>query len=395
MAERVAFYAPLKPPDHPTPSGDRRMARALMTALALQGRKVDLPSRFRSFDREGDPARQMRIEQLGKRFADRLIRRYRDMPKRQYPTAWITYHAYHKSPDWLGPVVQEALNIPYLLIEASFARKQAGGPWDLGHRSARASIRAADVTLAMTGVDEEGLSSLIEPPSELRRLPPFLDPTPFRQAARQRARHRRNLSARYGLDRDQPWLLAVAMMRDDVKRHSYTLLAEALRRLGDRSWQLVVVGDGVARPMIENLYEPLGPERVKFAGILEENELPACYTAADVYAWPAVREAYGMAFLEAQASGLPVIAGREGGVIDVVRDGVTGMLTIPRSLDSLASAIAALLDDPIRRREMAAAAPAYVEGEHSLVRASTLLDRALIDASAILDRKFGQRRAAP
>ena len=190
MVERVAFYAPLKPPDHPTPSGDRRMARALTTALALRGRKVDLASRFRSFDRDGDPARQARIEQLGKRFADRLISRYRSMPRRQRPTAWITYHAYHKSPDWLGPVVREALNIPYLLIEASFARKQADGPWDLGHRSAEASIRSADVTLAMTGVDEEGLSSLIEPPSELRRLPPFLDPSPFREAARQRARHR-------------------------------------------------------------------------------------------------------------------------------------------------------------------------------------------------------------
>ncbi len=395
MAERVAFYAPLKPPDHPIPSGDRRMARALMAALKLRGHEVELASRLRSFDREGDPLRQTRIERLGRRIADRLIARYRKMPQSQCPKAWITYHAYHKSPDWLGPIVRQALNIPYLLIEASFARKQAGGPWDLGHRSAEAAIRTADITLAMTTVDEAGLSPLIASPRELRRLPPFLDLEPYREAARERERHRSDLAGRYGLDVEQPWLLAVGMMRDDVKRQSYTLLADALRRLRDRRWQLLLVGDGASRPLIEKLYEPLGSGRVKFAGILEENELPACYAAADVYAWPAVREAYGMALLEAQASGLPVIAGREGGVADVVRDGVTGMLTMPRSPKALVSAIAELLDHPARRRGMAAAAPAFVESEHSLDRASMVLDQALIDAFAIREANAGQPRVMP
>lgn len=392
MAERVAFYAPLKPPDHPIPSGDRRMARALMTVLKLRGHKVELASRLRSFDRDGDPVRQARIKRLGTRVADRLIGRYRNMPRSQCPKAWITYHAYHKSPDWLGPAVQRALKIPYLLIETSFAQKQVGGPWDLGHRSAEAAIRTAHITLAMTAVDEAGLSPLIDPPHELRRLPPFLDPAPYREAACERERHRHNLAGRYGLDIDQPWLLTVGMMRDDVKRQSYTLLADALQRLGDRRWQLLIVGGGVSRPMIEKLYESLEPGRVKFAGILEESDLPACYAAADVYAWPAVREAYGMALLEAQASGLPVVAGREGGVADVVRDGVTGMLTMPRSPVALASAIADLLDHPIKRRDMAAAASAFVESEHSLDRASTRLDKSLVDAFAIRDMNAGHPR---
>ncbi len=366
-----------------------------MTALKLRGHKVELASRLRSFDRDGDAARQARIERLGGRIADRLIRRYRDMHKGQRPKAWITYHAYHKSPDWLGPAVQQALNIPYLMIEASFARKQASGPWDLGHRSAEAALRTADVTLAMTAIDQEGLAPLIEPPRKLTRLPPFLDSTPYREAARGRERHRQDLAGRYGLDSDQPWLLTVGMMRDDVKRRSYALLAEALQQIGDRRWQLLLVGDGPSRPMIEKLYESLEPGRVKFAGILEESELPACYAASDVYAWPAVREAYGMALLEAQASGLPVIAGREGGVADVVRDGVTGMLTMPRSPEALASAIVDLLDHPIRRREMAAAAPIFVESEHSLDHASGLLDQALVDAFATRAASAGHSRVLP
>ncbi|MGI9501252.1 MAG: glycosyltransferase family 4 protein [Geminicoccaceae bacterium] len=392
MAEQVAFYAPLKPPHHPIPSGDRRMARALMTALERRGRHAELASRLRSFDRDGDRNRQRRIERLGARVADRLIARYRKMPAAQRPKAWITYHAYHKSPDWLGPAVRRALHIPYLLIETSFARKQAGGAWDLGHRAAETAIRTSDVALAMTSVDEAGLAPLIEPPGELRRLPPFLDPAPYQAASRARERHRRDLTERFGLSFDQPWLLAVGMMRDDVKRHSYTLLAEALQRLRDHPWQLLIVGGGVSRPEIEDLFESFGSKRVKLAGILDEAKLPACYAAADVYAWPAIREAYGMAFLEAQASGLPVVAGREGGVADVVRDGVTGMLTTPRDPGALSSAIADLLDHPVKRRAMSEAALTFVEKEHSLDRASTVLDRALIDASAILDAKAGYRR---
>ncbi|MDH3660835.1 MAG: glycosyltransferase family 4 protein [Alphaproteobacteria bacterium] len=393
--DRVAFYAPLKPPHHPVPSGDRRMARALMAVLAERGRKVELASRLRSFDRDGDHQRQTRIQRLGARVADRLITGYRNRPASQRPNAWITYHAYHKSPDWLGSAVRDAFNIPYLLVEASFAPKQAGGPWDLGHRAAEAAIRGADVTLAMTEVDQAGLSPLIEPPSRLMRLPPFLDPTRYRDAFRARERHRRDLAERYGLNVDQPWLLAVGMMRDDVKRHSYALLADTLRRLDDRDWQLLIVGDGASRSVIEKLFASFGSERVKYAGILDENELPACYAAADVYAWPAIREAYGMALLEAQASGLPVVAGREGGVADVMRDGITGMLTTPRSPEALASALANLLDDPIRRRDMSAAALEFVEQERSLGHASTLLDRALIDAAAIHEVKAGRRRAVP
>ena len=381
MRRPIAFYAPMKPPDHPIPSGDRRMARALLRALAGAGQPVELASRLRSYDRSGDPVRQRRIEALGGRLAARLVRRYR--ARATPPGAWLTYHAYHKSPDWLGPAVAAALEVPYLLVEASFAPKQAGGPWAHGHAASERAIRQADVVLVLTARDAAGLAPLVAPPAELRRLPPFLEPEPYRAAAAQRARYRAALAARFGLDPEPPWLLAVAMMRADVKRDSYLLLADTLGRLRDRSWQLLVVGDGPARPEIEAALKRLGPARVAFAGRLPEAALPACYAAADLYVWPAVREAYGLAMLEAQAAGLPVIAGRDGGVADVVRDGVTAFLTAPRDPAAFALATDRLLADLELRRVMGLAAGRFVAEERSLREAAVTLAAALAAAQEI------------
>jgi glycosyltransferase involved in cell wall biosynthesis len=377
----LAFYAPLKSPDHPTPSGDRRMARALMSALGRAGHRVELACRLRSYDRDGDLLRQQRLQALGGRCAAKLLRRYQHEHDR--PQAWITYHGYHKAPDWLGPAVSAALKIPYLMIEASFAPKQLCGSWALGHRATEQALRRADVVIGLTVVDLECLAPLVSPPAQLRHLPPFLDPAPYAAAREARARHRAEIAARWPMDPGRPWLLTVAMMRQDVKRDSYLLLGDALERIRGRPWQLLVVGDGPARAEIEAAFAPLGKGRAVFAGALPEAGLPACYAACDLYVWPAVREAYGLAMLEAEAAGLPVVAGREGGVPDVVQHDVTGILTPSRDPRAFARAVEALLADPDRRSEMAKAAGRFVTGQRSLDRAAEALNTALGDAQAI------------
>jgi glycosyltransferase involved in cell wall biosynthesis len=376
----LAFYAPLKSPDHPIPSGDRRMAQALVEALGRTGQRVEIACRLRSYDRDGDVRRQQRLQALGERCAEKLLRRYRRGHER--PQAWLTYHGYHKAPDWLGPAVSAALGIPYLMIEASFAPKQAAGPWVLGHRATERALRQADVVIGLTAVDLECLAPLVEPPAQLRHLPPFLDPAPYAAARSARDRHRAEIAARWGMDPGRAWLLAVAMMRADVKRDSYLLLAQALGRMRAVPWQILVVGDGPARTAIEAAFAPLGA-RAHFAGALPEALLPALYAACDLYVWPAVREAYGLAMLEAQAAGLPVVAGREGGVAEVVQHGVTGLLTPPRDVQAFARAVEALLADPDRRLAMAEAAWHFVAEQCSLEQAAAALDGALHDAMAI------------
>src|SRR5690606_9839696 len=119
----------MKSPNHPVPSGDRRVARLLLRALREAGCEPELASEFRAYDGAGDPARQQALKAEGEALAGRLIAELSARPRAERPQAWFTYHVYHKAPDWLGPPVSRALAIPYIVAEASHAPKRAGGPW--------------------------------------------------------------------------------------------------------------------------------------------------------------------------------------------------------------------------------------------------------------------------
>lgn len=368
---RVAFYAPLKSPDHPVPSGDRRMARGFADLLASLGHEVELGCHFRSYDRDGDKDRQQRLAAFGTRLAEGLLQRYRRRPMARRPQLWFTYHPYHKAPDWLGPTISRTLGIPYVVAEASIAGKQAAGRWAAGHAASLAAIGAAEAILAMTRLDLPGLAGAVSDQRRLQLFPPFLDADPFVAACGNRAAARRRLAAEHGLDRNRPWLLAVAMMRHDVKLRSFQLLAQALEHVVDLRWQVVLVGDGPARSEVEALFAPFG-DRVRFVGALPGSALPEVYAAADLYVWPACNEAYGMALLEAQAAGVPVVAGAEGGVEDVV-DPAIGCLVKPRSPAALAEAVRTLLLEPSRRQAMGQAAQVRVRSWHATSVASVRL----------------------
>jgi glycosyltransferase involved in cell wall biosynthesis len=101
------------------------------------------------------------------------------------------------------------------------------------------------------------------------------------------------------------------------------------------------------------------------------------YAATDVYVWPSVRETPGMTFLEAQASGLPVVGGAGGGVPDVIDHGVGGFLATKRDAYSFASCLKTLLADPKLRQTMGTLAIAYVNTNHSLKAATSALNTGL------------------
>jgi glycosyltransferase involved in cell wall biosynthesis len=377
---RIAFYAPLKPVDHPIPSGDRQLGEALLRALRVRGHDTFVASRFRSFEGRGDARRQARLADIGRRLGDRLAHRLSRVERR--PDVWFTYHLYHKAPDWLGPTVSRALDIPYVVAEASVAPKQRQGKWAMGYWESVAAITSAAATIFFNPVDFAGVETLRGPARDDEYVPPFLDlaglagcpPTSAGEPTGPKERLR---------------LITVAMMRPGAKLASYRLLADALARIAPPNreravpdWELVVVGDGTARGDVEAAFAGFAPSQIRFIGFAPPAEVAAWLRASDLYVWPAIDEAFGMAFIEAQACGLPVIAGNGGGVASVVAANRTGLLVPLGDPVSFAHAIEALMTDRARRQQMAADAVAYALSEHDLPAAAARIEAVLRRAIA-------------
>jgi glycosyltransferase involved in cell wall biosynthesis len=343
---KIAFYAPMKPLDDPTPSGDRQMGRAIVGILERSGHEVRVASRFRAWCRSGGDDAMLYLAGEARGEADRVLRDWQAEGYR--PDLVLTYHVYHKAPDWIGPALSRATGAAYVIVEGARALKQKDGRWAVGFAAADAAFDQADAVVAIHAEDAGGLEPVV-PTERLSLLPPFIDTRRFREAAGSRA-----LAG-------APRLLTVAMMRDGDKRASYEILAGALARLGDRPWRLTVAGDGPAACAIRAMFPA---ERTSFLGLLPPEEMANVYADADLFVWPAINEAYGLVLLEAQAAGLPVVAGRTGGVPDIVADGETGLLTTEGDEAAFAAAVAGLLDDPDRMARMGRAAADKAAGKH-------------------------------
>jgi glycosyltransferase involved in cell wall biosynthesis len=362
---RIAFYAPLKPPDHATPSGDRLMARLLIGALATAGYEVRVASRLRSYASEASESIRRHHEQLAEGEVRSLLTVWTEADASWRPDLWFTYHPYYKAPDWVGPAACERLAIPYATAEASYAAKRDAGPWRAWQAAVVAAIGRAAVNFCLTAVDRAGLERVPGRRGRLVDLPPFIDRSP--QAP---PRSRESGATRIEL-------ISVAMMRGGVKLESYRMLAQALHELCDLPWRLTIVGDGPARPEVAAAFAGLPAERIAWAGALAQDQVAPRLARSDLYLWPGFGEAYGMAYLEAQAEGLPVVAQRTGGIPAVVVDGVTGLLTEPGDRAAFAGAARRLIADPDLRRSMGTAAERFVRGERTLANAATILREAL------------------
>lgn len=366
---RVAFYAPLKSAAHPVPSGDRQIARALLQALGHAGHESIVASSFRSFDGSGNAVRQARLQRIGERIAQRLIARWRDA---RAPDAWLTYHLYHKAPDILGPLVARALGIPYVVAEASISPRQRDGPWAQGHALAIEAVRAADAIICLNPRDVPQVCRVRGTDDAVTLLPPFIDVAAFTALARVDG------SARSGR---QPRMITVAMMRDGAKLASYRALAAALMGLRDLGWSLRIVGDGPARPDVERAFADMA-DRVSFLGACDVAAIATLLGDSDVFVWPAIDEAIGLVFIEAQACGLAVVGGDSAGVAAVVAAGRTGLLAPEGDIGAFAAAMRALLTNVPLRDRLRAAAAGYVRARHDLPAAAAALDAVLRDAIA-------------
>jgi glycosyltransferase involved in cell wall biosynthesis len=348
---RVAFYSPMAEPDAQVASGVQRMGTLLQQALKVAGANVVQLRLPRTYEGRGNAARQAALKAESEGAAAALLDAIRDR-REPKPDLWFSYHVYYKSPDWIGPVVARALSVPYFIAEGSHAPKRAGGPWALGHDGATAALQAADRLLAMTVFDRFCLDQLA--PGRVRDLKPFIDVAAFE--------HSRAAS-------EPVRFVTVGTMKDERKRASYELLAGALRLL-DVPYVLRIAGDGPHRAEIEAMFAGLN---VSFAGMLTPEGIRAHLADGDVFAWPGLGEAYGLVFLEAQAAGLGVVACRDRGVPDAVREGETALLSAASDVAAYAANLTRVARDAAMRRRLGDAGRAFVTKERSVAAAARTL----------------------
>jgi phosphatidyl-myo-inositol dimannoside synthase len=225
--------------------------------------------------------------------------------------------------------------------------------------------------------------------ARMARLAPGVDPAEFRPGA-----GGSEVRKRLGIDPDRQVVVCVSRM---VARKGQDTLIRAWPRVLSgydtaRTGMpplLMLVGDGPYRPRLERLAAQTGvADSVLFTGPAPADELPAYYDAGDVFAMPCRTrragldvEGLGIVYLEASATGLPVVGGDSGGAPDAIADGESGYVVPGGSTAAVAARISQLLADPAGAAAMGEKGQAWIEREWTWDLVAERLQRLLADGS--------------
>ena len=190
--------------------------------------------------------------------------------------------------------------------------------------------------------------------------------------ARFRPLDKREMRTKLGMD-DCPTLGIVATLRD-WKGHQHLLAALVILRKSFSDWRLIIIGDGPERARLEASVDALGLRAVVRLVGNQEN-VPEWLSSLDIFVLPSYgSEGVPQGIMQAMACGLPVVATPVGAVSEAVRDGVTGIMAMPRSAESLACSLAALMSDSALRKCMGSAGLRYAQENFGI---GIMLDRML------------------
>lgn len=162
----------------------------------------------------------------------------------------------------------------------------------------------------------------------------------------------------------------------------------AFRLLLDRNpglnIQYLIVGGGPLQNILECLIRDLGlDEKVLLSGPVDSEKVVQYLHQSDIFFFPSIQEALGVALMEAQAAGLPVVASEVGGIPEAVRPGVTAFLVPPGDIGGFAEKLNLLLHDRPCRERMSAAGPEFVKNTFD----GSVLNHKLVEMmQALLDR---------
>jgi len=223
----------------------------------------------------------------------------------------------------------------------------------------------SDVVTFVSRYTRARFASAFGPHAALEHLPPGVDTDRFRPDPASRA----ELRTRFGLGQ-RPTVVCLSRL---VPRKGQDMLIRALPSIRQRvnGAALVIAGGGPYLAALRRLADRFGvSDHVTFTGGVPAADLPAYHAMADVFAMPCRTrgagldvEGLGIVFLEASATGVPVIAGSSGGAPETVRHNKTGMVVDGRSVNQVADAVSELLADPDRAAAMGAAGRDWVTAQ--------------------------------
>lgn len=215
--------------------------------------------------------------------------------------------------------------------------------------------KGSDVVTYISRYTRSRFAAAFGPQTAFERLPSGVDVERFSP----NPEDGQEIRQRHGIGESQPLIVCISRL---VRRKGQDMLIrsmpEVLRQHPDA--RLLIVGVGPLKRELETLAEKLGvSEQVIFAGKVSFEDLPAYYNAATVFAMPARTrgrgldvEGLGIVYLEAQACGVPVVAGNSGGAPETVIDGETGIVVDGGSRSSITAGLLEILDNPQRATAM-------------------------------------------
>ncbi len=295
------------------------------------------------------------------------------------PDLWLSCHCDETAPDLLGPYCSQRLSLPYIIyqpLQTSTDRQSL--PTYPGFLLNRCALRAADLIFTNWRGDQQLLYQCV-PRQRIHHLAPRIVPEQFAfdLVSRRALRDRWSAGGRR-------IVMTAAMLRPGAKTVGVQKVIDSCASLHRRGLDvlLIIAGDGLDRALLERHGHKTLPGNVIFLGKVPRAELYRYYSAADVFAFPGIRESRGMVYLEAQAAGLPVVAFGDWAAADTVVHEQTGLLAPAAQPDLFTDCLERILTRRDERIAMREAAKIHVRANHDAATGYRLIEEILEDLVA-------------
>lgn len=274
----------------------------------------------------------------------------------------------------LGPKIRKATGVPYTIVAHGTGEILVPSRVPLARQALKRTLIEADVVFPVSEFTRGAVDKLTKGKATMSLLPPSVDVDRFSldvSGADVRTAH--GVGGRF----------LVLFLGRLVKRKGADVLIRAVAAL--RGAVLIIGGEGPERAGLVRLAKELGiADRVMLPGLLPDQRLPEYYAAADVFCMPCSdrlggldTEGFGVVYLEAQASGIPCVAGRCGGSSEAVEHGVSGVVINDPTPRKVAVSLLELRKDPGTCAKLGGAGRARVEREFAPDVAAVRLEEAV------------------